>query len=172
MSGVSIATGVIATDALGGGAGRGLQSPGTVAQSAAASLVTGTLTKTALATISIPGGMLSANGMLRISTLWSYTNSANNKIISIEFGGTAFFTATATTTNEFNDISMIRNRNSVTAQIAHLANGGNRLGTAGSAPTTGAVNTAVDQNVIFYGTLANTGETITLEAYTIEVINP
>lgn len=145
--------------------------PRVVGQSAVAASVTGTTNETTLATILIPAGALGVNGSLRITTLWSYTNSANNKTIQVKFGGTAFFSAINTTTASYNDQTIIRNR-SVSTQVAHLANAGNRLGSSGSAPTTGAIDTAVAQTVTITGTLASAGETITLEGYTVEILNP
>ena len=170
MSGVSIATGVIATDALGGGTGRGLQSPGVLAQSGASTSVTGTVSKTALATITIPGGMLGANGIIRIIPLFSYTNSANNKTLSTELNGTAVVSAVVTTTADDQFIIIYRAANSTTAQKYYV--GGTGIGPIASAIGTAAINTANDVILTISGTLANTGETITLEAYTVEILNP
>lgn len=142
-----------------------------LAQSAVAVPHTGTTNETALATIAIPAGAMGANGSLRITSLWSYTNSANNKTIQVKLGGTAFFTAINTTTASYNDQTIIRNR-TIATQVSHLANAGSRIGTSGSAPTTGAINMAVAQNLTLTATLANTGETITLEGYTVEILNP
>ena len=34
----------------------------------------------------------------------------------------------------------------------------------------GTIDTSITQDVIFYGTLANTGDTITLESYVVELL--
>ena len=172
MGGVSIATGVIATDATGGGAGRGYQSPGVVAQSGTASSVTGTTSETVLATIPIPAGALGINGVLRITALWSYTNSANNKTLRINFGGTTWFNQVQTTTASAQGMTMIRNRGSVTSQVGYAISAGSAFGSTSVANATAAINMAVAQNLTITGTLALGTETITLEGYTVEILNP
>ncbi len=147
-----------------------------LASSAVASSITGTTTETALATVTIPAGAMGATGMLRVSTQWSYTNSANNKTIRIRFGGmsgTQYLSVTPTTTASLRDIPrLIMNRNATNSQI-----GGVVSGTAGYAPTTGScVTSAVDTtsavDLVMTAALANTGETITLESYLVELIVP
>src|SRR5213079_2421852 len=61
------------------GGGIGLKAAGVLAQSAVAASVTGTLTETVLATIAIPAGAMGVNGAIRVTALWSYTNSADTK---------------------------------------------------------------------------------------------
>ena len=172
MGGVSIATGVIATDATGGGAGRGYQSPGVVAQSGTASSVTGTTSETILATIPIPGGALGPHGSLRITTLWSYTNSANNKSLRVNMGGTVWFFQVQTTTASAQALTMIRNRGAVNSQIGYAISTGSVLGSTSVANPTAAINTAAAQSITITGQLATSTETITLESYTVEIINP
>lgn len=173
MSGVSIATGVIATDALGGGEGRGLQSPGVRAQSSVTGMaVTGTTNETTLASIIIPANMLGINGMLRITALWSYTNSANNKTLRVNFGGTTWFNQVQTTTASAQSMTMIRNRGAANSQVGYAISAGSAFGSTSVANPTAAIDTTASQSITITGQLVNTGETITLESYTVEVLNP
>ena len=170
MGGVSIATGVIATDATGGGAGRGYQSPGVVAQSGATATLTGSTSETTLATVVIPANAMGLNGVLRISVLWSYTNNANNKTLSLTFGGSLIATAVRTTTAVDEWLISLRNRNNQTAQVKAGASVPTPAST--TALQTFTVNTAASQNLVFTGTLANAADSIVLQGYTVEVLNP
>lgn len=140
-----------------------------IGQSGQAASVTGTAAETTLATLTIPGGVMGADGALRISTLWTVTNSVNNKTIRAKFGGTAFFGVALTTSLDYNDITMIRNT-AANAQKAHALNGSVRIGMSGAAITTGNVDTSGDQALILTGELVNTGETIRLDGYSVELL--
>jgi len=153
------------------GGGIGLKSAGVLAQSAVPASVTGTLSETTLATIAIPAGAMGVNGALRISTLWSYTNSANNKTLKIVLGGVQVQGITVTTSSAMNHIAVTRNRGAANSQITQF-NSGAPFNVASQSNITTAVDTSQAQNLTITGTLANTGETITLEGYTVELLNP
>lgn len=142
------------------------------AQSGASSSVTGTTTKTTLAQVTIPGGMMGSNGVLRISPIWTWTNSANTKVAELMLGNTSIFALSASTSGEFAQIFNLRNRGSQSAQIGGIP--GNQTSSSfavtGGTPNTFGVDTSIDQVLSFKATLANTGETITLEGYTVEVL--
>lgn len=127
-----------------------------------------------LASVLVPGGLLGPNGSLRISTVWSFTNSANSKILGTRFGGSLFRSPTLTTTAWFHDYTLITNRNSEASQI-----GTSSVGTASAVfgGTTGSVitrtvNTTADQLVEFGGYWggATASEAITLEQYLVELL--
>jgi hypothetical protein len=59
----------------------------TLSASAAQRVLTGSTVETALMTVHIPKGTMGASGRLRITTLWSMTNSANAKTVRVRFGG-------------------------------------------------------------------------------------
>ena len=145
-----------------------------LAQSAIAASITGTTSETVLATVTIPGGTMGANGTLRVTTLWSYTNSANNKIPRIRLGGlagTLIFSLTATTTGMYRDQREIHNRNAQNSQVfwGNTSSGGG-WGTTVGTVSTGSVDTSASQDLVFTAQLANTGETITLEYYLVELV--
>lgn len=134
---------------------------------------TGNTAETTMATITVPGGTLGVNGSLRISLLWSYSGNTNTKTMRTYFGGTAFNTATQSTAvnaAQSQEI-LIRNRGAANSQIGPPANQSGGIG-AGSAVITASIDTTVNQNIVITGQLANSADTITLEAYTIEVKNP
>lgn len=140
--------------------------PSTVAQSAIAASVTGTLVATVLATVSVPANAMGKNGMLRITTTWSVTNSANNKTIVIRFGGTDISSNAVTTVATYQEQRMIQNRNAANSQVfifGGFAYTGSPIGTL-------AKDTTAAQNIDIVAQLSNVGETITLEAYTVELI--
>ena len=138
------------------------------AQSAVASSVTGTLTKTTLATIAIAAGAIGPNGSIHITALFSMTNNANNKTFTVELAGTAFYNTTLNSQSAIQVISIIRNRNSESSQVGGLVGSTSGIGAAGL--VTSAINTASAQNITITAQLANAGDTATLEGYTVEIV--
>lgn len=152
-----------------GGGGRDPKSARVLSQSGAAVSVTGTVAETALASYTLKGGTMGRNCSLRITTLWSTTNSANNKTLRVKLGGTAFMSPTLTTAASANAVSILRNKNNVGSQV-FFTPGSVMFTSSSSAVSTASINTAADQLIEITGQLANTGETITLEGYTIEIL--
>ena len=138
--------------------------------SGSAAALTGTTTETTLATVSVPGGAMGANGALRITLLAHYTNSANTKTIRVKLGSDTFLAATLTATQTLQAMVIIRNANSASAQVATPIAMLGALGADAGAPATGTTNTGVNQDLIITGQLTNAAETLTLLGYTIEVI--
>lgn len=147
-----------------------------IAQSAAAVALTGTLVETVLASVTIPGGTIGANGRVRISHAWSNNNNGNSKTRSIRFGtsvgitGTQYTSVSPTTQICHYNEHMISNRNSEASQIGNVpvsATGG--PGAFNSAAVVSTVNTANDSVICFTGLLTSAGDTITLEHYLVEV---
>ena len=160
-----------------GGGGVGLKSAGVLAQSAVAASVTGTTSETVLATIPVPAGAMGANGILRIITLWSVTNSADSKTLRVRLGGiggTAYLGLGVTAVATAQELTLIRNRNSLSSQVGFAATPAASYGTSTTAVTTSAVDMSAAQDLVITGTIAaNAGaNTITLEAYTVEILNP
>ena len=123
-----------------------------------------------LATISIKGGVMGLNGALRIYTLWTVTNSGNNKTQRIKLGVTTFSTLTVTAVATVGMIPVLYNRNSAASQVCHPT--GAITGTSGSAITTGTIDTSADANLTITAQKATGTELIRLEAYTVELITP
>lgn len=150
-----------------------LRSDGVLAQSGAASPVTGTTNETTLATIVVPAGAMGLNGVLRIRPKFTYTGSTNLKTLRVRLGGSTLWSGT----NASNASNLgsepyidIQNRNSVSSQIGMPADAaGVNLQIVG-AFLTAAIDTSAAQNLTITGQLASSGETITLEAYNVEIL--
>jgi hypothetical protein len=144
--------------------------PVVLAQSGVASSVTGTTAETTLASITIPGGMMGPNGMLRIRTFWSYTNSANNKNLRVNFGGTVLLNSNQTTTATAWEDTIISNRGALNSQggVSRITSNSGNTSIVGVIAV--AADTSTDKVVAFSAILASAAETITLEAYTVEVL--
>lgn len=141
----------------------GQGAPYVLGTSAVAVPLTGGTAETALATISVPAGTMGANGLLRITAYWSYTNNGNNKTFRARLGGlagTQFYSLVTTTALNTRITLEIWNRNSAASQVGSQA---------GVALQTGTVNTALVQSLVLTGQLANGADTIQLEGYTVEV---
>lgn len=144
------------------------------AHSTANSAVTGTTNETTLATITIPANSMGPNGRLKVTTTWSYTNSANAKSLRVRLngiGGTAFLTGSVTTTDTAKYETEIYNKGATNSQecfSAPSAQGG--WGTSTAAIITGAIDTTADRDIVITGQLVNTGETITLKNYKVEIL--
>lgn len=142
-----------------------------LAQSAVPASVTGTISETVLATIPIPAGAMGVDGSLRVTTLWSYTNSANIKNCRVKIGSTVISVFSQTATAGMQRMDFLRNRGSLASQVA-FPNSTNPFGTTTAAVPTYAFDMSVEQILTLTGELANPGETITLQGYTIELLNP
>jgi len=122
-------------------------------------------------TVAVPAGAMGANGLLRITTVWTYTNSANNKTMRVRFGGTSgtqYTSATSTTTASLRTQCQIGNRNATNSQVGgSIVSAG--FGTSTGANQTSAVDTAASVDLVISGQTASAGETLTLESYMVEL---
>jgi hypothetical protein len=147
-----------------------------LAQSAVAMSVSNTTAEEVLASVLVPGGLMGVNGALRLTTLWSITSSANNKTLrarigSTALGGSAWIANVATTVGSLNLIpQVLRNRNAVNSQVTYPAANAGATVSTGTAISTFSEDTSVDTIVSITGQKANAGETITLEAFTLELL--
>ena len=145
-----------------------------LAASAVAVSHTGNTNETVLATIPIPAGAIGPNGVLRVTSQWSYTNSANNKTLKVRLGGISgsiFFDTQQTTTAAYVDMGrLIHNVNSAAAQKSRGASV-TGAGSTGTAHITRTVDTTVALDLVLTGQVANTGETVTLESYVVEILS-
>lgn len=149
-----------------------------LASSGAAVSVGATTSETVLATIAVPANAMGANGYLRITTQWTTTNSANNKTVKVRFGasgagtgGTALGDRTWTTFATYTHTQVIRNRNATNSQLGQDPSLSG-VGLTATAHSTAAIDTTAATEIAITGTKANSGETLTLEAYTVELLVP
>lgn len=131
-------------------------------------------TETALRTFTLPGGTMGPNDTLRITTRWTFPNSATTKVMRIRLGGTSCGHHTATTgTAAFTSQVNISNRDAANSQISAPGGSNVLLGGHGGAFTFTAVNTAVDQDIAIQATWGTAGDgtaNITLESVIIELV--
>lgn len=146
--------------------------------SGSAVALTGTASETILATIPIAAGALGLNGAVRVTAYFSMTNNANNKTPRIRFGASGAGTSGASIQGPtlasiagYRTQGEIHNRASVSSQVyspAGLGSGGWSSST-GVNPATAAIDTGAATEIAITGQLANTGDTLTLEYYLVEV---
>jgi hypothetical protein len=135
--------------------------------------VTGTTSQTELGSVTMPGGLMSANGILEVSTFWTVTNSANNKTLKVKIGetsdpasgGTSFMNRTETTILIHQHLCVVRNANSTSSQKGHSTGVSGGVGSSTLAITTASYDTTTDKKIFLTGQLSNTGETITLRGW-------
>lgn len=124
-----------------------------------------------LVTITVPANAMGANGILRITTLWTYTNSANSKTLRVKFGGTTFMGVSQTTSNTYSDQRNIANRNATNSQVAWpQGSGSGGFNVSGSAVTTGTIDTTSSQDILITAQKASGAETLILERYLVELL--
>lgn len=113
---------------------------------------------------------MGANGQLRETSFVSITAGTNSKTCSFELGGSAFLSRAETggTVAALRDQREICNRNSVSSQVSRRVSAISGFGQNTNATSTGAVDTSVPQDLVLYGQLANSSETITLESWLLE----
>ncbi|MBI5887079.1 MAG: hypothetical protein HZB85_10950 [Deltaproteobacteria bacterium] len=136
--------------------------------------LTGNTNEATLFSVVIPGGAMGANGVLRVTELWSWTASANAKTRRVKFGGVSFqqrsYAGGATGIGE-QQCTLLSNRNSQSSQVAYGYNTASfNILTSGTTPKTISVDASVDQVLSITGQLGNAGETMTLEAVMVEVL--
>jgi hypothetical protein len=158
-------------NATGGGSG----GVSLLAQSNAAISLTGTTTETTLATYTLPANTLGANGILRITSFWSCNNTANNHTARVRFGGTlgtVYLTDNLNSRLNGQGITHIRANNATNSQKAFAGNNfvGSSFTSGTVAVTTSSVDTTSNVDVVISGQLANSGDNMTLEGYTIELL--
>lgn len=134
----------------------------TLYQSGASASCDGTTNENILATYTLPAGTMGANDIIEIDSLWTYTNSANNKLVFHRFGGTDFLAPILTTSARSQLKCIIRAANSVSAQIGHVPTVVTPYGSSGVSAVSGTVNTANNVTISIIGQKATAGEVLTL----------
>ena len=127
-----------------------------------------------LATITVPAGAMGLKGILRIDTIWSFTNSANNKTLFVRLGagGSTYLNIIHTTLLTARHLTMVTNRGVANSQVGMPGGKDGGVGASAGALTTSAVDTSLATSIIIAGQKALAGETLTLEAYLVELLLP
>jgi hypothetical protein len=128
---------------------------------------TGDTNETTLASITLPANTLGLNGRLRIIADFSHTGSAGTFTPKTKFGGTGILTASyGSGVASVRHCVDIVNRNSASSQFVH-ADAVSSAAAWSVSNTTLAIDTTADATILLTGTLGNSGDTVTLEAYQI-----
>ena len=143
-----------------------------VAASGTAVSHTGDTLEFTLATITIPANAMGANGTLRVTAFMSGTGTAGNRTAKIKFGGTTYYDSGAIAGGSFLSARVmmtVSNSNATNAQVGSPSGG---LAISSTAKVTSAVDTTAAVTVLITGQLSNSGDSIALESYTVEVLRP
>lgn len=147
-----------------------------LAKSGTSASFTGAVAEQSIVNYTMPGGLMTPWSQLEIIVLWSFTNSANTKILRVRhssvgggISGDAYFYFAGTTTTSVQNICAIRSNNSISTQKGWgIGTGGvSGLGALNASLSAFNRNLANASDIVLTGQLANSGETITVEAYTI-----
>ena len=123
----------------------------------------------ATATITIPAGLMGANGKLKIYPLWATTNNANIKTLRATFSGSVCTTMTSQSVPNNSGLVIIRNTNSESAQKTSsglVAGIGSSFGSIASI----TIDTTAATTITITGQLAVGTDTLTLEDLFVEVV--
>jgi hypothetical protein len=129
-----------------------------------------------LVSIKVPANTLGANGAVRVTVLWGYTNDANSKTLIIRHGassgvaGTLLLNVAETATASAQTMSMVRNANATNSQVVFPANTISYIETSASAVGTGAIDTTADSYINIDCALANSTDEVTVYGYTVEIL--
>lgn len=122
-----------------------------------------------LASFAGPGGAIGSNGALLVRASFSFTASAQAKTMRIRIGTTELARfGPGSTSASLDVIWYVTNRNSEASQIG-MPPAGSGAGATANAYFTGTENTANAWTLSITGQKGNGGETLALEAYSIEL---
>ena len=123
---------------------------------------------TTLAIITIPAGLIGANGKLKIYPLWATTNNANIKTLRLNIGGMLCSTMVSQSIPNNSGLLIIRNTNSESAQkcSSGLVAG---IGASGGSIASNTIDTTAATTITITGQLAVGTDTLTLEDLFVEL---
>ena len=134
--------------------------------------ITGATTEQVLATLSLPADFLGANGFIRGTLRFQYTNNANNKVMRVRLGGIAGASLAGMigTTNGYMTYQfLINNKGAKNSQIGNATDGIWQASST-SVPSTGSADTTQALDVVVTGQLTNAADTLTLRSWHIEAV--
>ena len=131
--------------------------------------VTGTTTETTLSSLTIPGGLLGADGAIRVTAIFSFTGTAGIKTMRAKYGTLTFVNSGPVVSTLSASISRTIANTTATAQVAVpiTAAEGNAQGTS---LLSGTVDSTVDQPLVFTVQLANIADSATLQKVIVEIL--
>ena len=126
-------------------------------------------TEDTLQTFALPA--LRVGDTVRVTTLWTVTNSANNKTLKVKVGTTAFANVVVTTVASVRLVTEISIRGTTSTQVSGTAQV-NSAGTSPFSATTGTEAMGAASTMTITGQKALAGETLQLESYFAEILRP
>jgi hypothetical protein len=124
-----------------------------------------TATDEVLGSFTVRAGIIGVNSIIQIEPLWTFTSSANNKILKVKVGNVTVYSATRTTSIKEAPLIVLANRNSLASQIQPYDN--TYLMAGSGTPATYTINFANSVTVDITGQRANSGDTLKLEYYRV-----
>lgn len=131
-------------------------------------------TEDTLATITVPAGVMGLNGILRVTTHWTFTSSTNSKTWRVKFGSMSAQDNGTTTLG----VTSVRCHTEIRNVAATNSQKGNSYSftitgaVPATAPTTAAIDTTAAVTMLITGQKGLAGETLTLDYYLVELILP
>jgi hypothetical protein len=133
--------------------------------------ITGVTSQVSGPAIALAAGSMGANGVLRITSLWSVPNNGNSKTTNINFvGASNILNNVLTTVAQASQLTTVWNRGAQNSQVSFPAANQTGIGTASGTMNFQSVDTSQAQTIGFNGTLATATDYIVLEAFLIEVL--
>lgn len=153
------------------------QVPIILANSGTASAATSLTAETNLIVVTIPAGLLGANGSIEIDVTYKFVGTNGTKTPTIRHSttsgdtsaGTLIFNvvAGASSTIVWRGIPGFANANSVSAQVVNFVGGSNTVGNGPSTLVTGVINTANTSYINFNSVLASGSDSAQITHYRV-----
>jgi hypothetical protein len=135
----------------------------------AAAAHTGNTSETSLRSFTLKANMMGPFDFIEIYSMWQCgANNANAKTATIKFGSTTFMTQALASTRAQRRITQIYNKGVTNAQVGFVLADNDSTGT-GTAVVTATEDTTTDLLIDFTATLANAGDSITLDSVLINL---
>ena len=132
--------------------------------------VTGTTNETTLASITVPGGLMGADGSIRIYALFSFAGTAGTKTIRAKLGGQSFVNSAVAASNAATSVAKSVCNLTATSQTSMPAAAINDGLSAGGAVFVGTVDTGTDQPLLISMQLASAADSATLSKVIVEIL--
>jgi hypothetical protein len=133
---------------------------------------TGVLAQTALATITIALADIGANGVVRVTALWTITGAGAARTLEMYLGGLSgrqLMSISESTAGSLVTERLVWNQHSQTAQVAAALSVENPFTKTGGSIRTGTVDTSAAQDLVLSASVTNVGDSVMLEAYLVEI---
>lgn len=127
---------------------------------------TGATTEVALITVAVPGGVVGANGSIKMDFEGSHLSSAGAKTYVIKGGAATWLSSAATTTACARYMPIVRNEGSAAVNVS---TGVTAMGLGARTVLLTAVDTSANFNITFNGTLAVDTDYMLYEGFSVQI---